>query len=176
MAIVGGLRDRLIVENLRNLIESGLDELGWFDQSNALINHGLQVRTEPIADDEEIRPNVIAITDEDIISSEYELGNESLTESTWAYAIDIYAEDNASGKHLCGDIRAILEGKFTSSVQYSGRTLPIFNLTEATPTQVFTVDIENIASGKQRVYGKPYQKYWWTILFDVVDIHGSEDD
>lgn len=174
--IVGGLRDRLIVENIRNLIEAGLDQLGWFDEDNALINNPLEVRTEPIPENEEITPNVVVITDEDVISDEFEMGNESLTEDVWEYAIDIFAEDNASGKHLCGDIRALLEGKFKTSVQYSGTTLPIFDLTAATPSQLFTVEIDGIVSGRQRMYAKPYQKHWWTIVFTVTDVHGSEDD
>lgn len=174
MALVGGLRDRLVVENVRITIEDALRSLGWFDLNNALRSMPLSVRTEPVDDREEIQPNVIAILDESLQTSSMELGSD-LFEYRWNYAIDVYAEDNGTGKHLTGDLRAILEGKLPS-IGRVGNVIPIFNLTVATPYEIFTVELENIASGKQKVWNKHYEKFWWTLVFDVVDHYDNEND
>lgn len=173
MAYVGGLRDRLVVENVRNLIEECLSDLGWFS-SNSLINNPLEIRTEPVDDDTEILPNVITIVDEDVDSMEQEMGSD-FREHRWSYAIDIFAEDTASGKHLAGDVRAILQGKLPS-IGRVGDRVAVYDLTQATPDVMFYIEIEDVVSGRQRYYTKPFQKFWWTVLFDVVDYYDNEDD
>ncbi len=172
--VVGGLRDRLITENIRNLVEDSLDALGWFDSGNELIEMSLEVITYAIDDDTEIDPNIISIISEDTSYDEVELGS-NMSDFIYTYAVDIYAEDQASGKHLTGDVRAILEGRFPS-INRVGVTIPIYDLREATPSLLFTVDLQNISSSKQRMYNKPFQRNWWTIMFDVLDTYTDEDD
>ena len=172
--IVGGLRDRLITENIRIMLVDALTNLGWFDSNTQLRSMPLQVRTEPVPPDEEAKPNIIAISSEDIIDTEAEMGS-NLSDFTYTYAIDIYAERASTGKHLAGDVRSILQGRFPSI----GRTEPhveIYDLSMATPMHVFTVDLENIMSGRQRHFAKGYEKFWWTVMFDVKDEYGDEYD
>jgi len=171
---VGGLRDRLIVESVRSLIEDCMDQLGWFDVDNALINRSLTVMADDLDKDTELHPNIICVTIEDTDYDYAELGS-NLSEFRYGCAIDIYAEDAASGKHMCGDVRAILEGRFTS-IGRNDTIIPIYDMTLATPTVIFNVDSERISSGRQRFYNKPFEKYWWTIVFDLVDTYSNEDD
>ncbi len=171
---VGGLRDRLITENLRNLIEDVLDSLGWFDSGNQLRLQPLTVISTPVDSSTEIEPNIVSVVAEDSDSFEAEMGS-LLSEFRSSYAVDIYAEDDATGKHLAGDVRAILEGRF-ASLGRVGTEVEVYDLTQATPTVIFTIDLENISMGKQRFYNKPYEKFWWTIVFDVVDQYATDED
>lgn len=173
MAIMGGLRDRLITDNLINLIGSNLDNLGWFSDNN-LAEYDIHIQTSVPFDNEEIQPNVIAISPEDNTSSEAEMGS-NLSESVTVFAIDVYAENDAVGRHLAGDIKAILEGRFPS-INRTDSNMEVMNLTVNIPYRLFTVDFQHIASSKQRMYTKPFEKYWWTIMFEVVDVYGDEDD
>jgi hypothetical protein len=172
MGYVGGLRDRLIVDNLHNLIHDSLDALGWFDDDS--VYERVEVRVEPVEDIEEIRPNMVVITDEDVSPFDYELGS-NFSEYRWQYFIDVYAESQVAGRELSGDIRAILEGKLPSIGRVTTNFV-VYDLTQATPSGIFHCDIENISSERGRFYEKPFQKYWWMISFQVVDFYGNEDD
>ena len=59
---------------------------------------------------EAIQLNTIAISDEEITTSDVELGS-VLAEHRLLFYIDIYAESKAIGRHLSGDIKDILEGQ-----------------------------------------------------------------
>lgn len=171
--LIGGLRDRLITENIRNLIEDCLGELNWTNTPNSFIKNSLTIVSYPIDDNMEIEPNLVSVSSEDTVSDEAEMGS-LLSEVKTEYAIDIFAENFVSGKHLAGDIRAILEGRFFSIGRY-GPVVDILDLRQATPSVLFSVELENISSGKQRFYNKPFQKYWWTIVFDVVDYYDNDE-
>ncbi len=172
MAVVGGLRDRLIIDNMYNMINDSLRALGWFDEDS--IYRAPQVRIEPIGERESIEPNVVVISDEDVDGLEYELGS-NFNEYRWQYYIDVYAESQVCGRELAGDIRAILEGKFNSIGRDSSR-LVVYDLTLATPSEIFQCDIEEVTVDRGRFYERPYQKFWWMISFHLVDFYGNEDD
>lgn len=172
MTVVGGLRDRLLLDNIYYLLNDSLDALGWFDSGRAHLPVTLTV--DPVGDDTELLPNIVAITMEDVDPDDLEMGS-NLREYEWEGFIDVYAEDTPIGKHLAGDIRAILEGKLPSIGRVGG-TVPIVNYSLATPVQVFSVDIIDVNQGRQRMYTKPFQRYWWTIGFFLVDAYGDEDD
>lgn len=174
MAYVGGLRDRLITENIRNLIEDHLEQLDWFEANNQLRQNDLTIISTPVDSLTEIEPNLVSVVSEDMDYQDAEMGSR-LSEFRVQYAVDIYAEDDATGKHLAGDVRAILEGRF-STLGRADTPVDIYDLTQATPTVIFTVDLENISMGKQRFYNKPFEKYWWTIVFDVVDLYATDED
>lgn len=168
---VGGLRDRLIHDNLYSMIYDALYELGWLTANS---NHkAVRVRAEPIPVNEEITPNVVAISDEHTLIDEMELGSH-LSEYRWEYWVDIYAESLPIGKHLAGDVRTILEGKFNSIGRYTPNVV-VYDLTQATPSEIFTCEIENVEVERSRFYEKPFQKYWYMIRFELVDCYIDED-
>lgn len=174
MVYVGGLRDRLVSENVRLYVVSALTDLGWFNIPNALIQNSLIVVTGPLSNDTELLPNIVSICAEDVRGTSAELGS-NYTNYTWSYAIDVYAESDGLGRHIVGDLRAILEGKF-SSIGFSKPSIRIYDLTQATPSYIFTVqvDSETIVSGKQKNWHHAYEKFWYTIVFDLIDTYGNE--
>lgn len=174
MSVVGGLRDRLIIENIRWLIEENLRLLGWYEENNTLIDYSITVRSSPVEDDEELLPNIVAVSTEGTTSDYLELGSD-LEEFTWNFYIDIYAEDHASGLHLCGDIKAIIGGKLPS-IGRLGKTLDIYDLTMATPPVLFRVEVDKIESQRSRVYNKAFQKFWWVVGFQLTDSYLNDLD
>lgn len=167
MPIVGGLRDRLIIENMKMLIEDNLNLLGWFDTENQLIANSLTVLSSPVDDTEELLPNIISLSPEEKSSDELELGSD-FSEYRWQVYVDIYAEDHASGLHLCGDVEAIISGKL-ASIGRVGKHIPIYDLTMATPPIAFYIEIDNIVSSKQRFYNRNFERHWWTVGFEIID-------
>lgn len=172
MSIQGGLRDRLIIDNVANMIRDSLTEIGWIGDSTRK-HKPVSVIVQPETTDVELLPNIIAVSDEDLLITEWELGS-NFSEQRWSYVIDVYAESQAVGRHLAGDVRAVLEGRM-ESIGRSAPTVDIYDLTQATPTVIFSCQVEGVNSGRSRAYTKPYEKFWFMIFFDVVDYVGSED-
>jgi hypothetical protein len=168
---VGGKRDRLIIDNLRNHIVNGLDALGWFDVGRP--HRSVTVLSQPVGQDEQLQPNIISISEEDLSETEVELGSH-LSDFRWTFAVDVYAENAALGRHLTGDVRGLLTGRF-SSIGYNSPTLDVYDLTLATPIVIFRCELGDIVYGRQRNYSRSFEKYWWTIMFDVVDSYMNED-
>lgn len=169
--IVGGVRDRLIHDSIYHMIEDSLRDLGWFDSGRR--HRPVIVVPEPVDEETQLQPNIISISDEASMLDEVEMGS-NLTEYRWEYWIDVYGESLAIAKHLTGDIRAILEGKF-NSIGRTSPTVTVYDWSLATPMEVFTCQIENVDFDRSRFYTKPFQKYWYMIRFEVVDIYGDED-
>lgn len=175
MAYIGGLRARLIHDNLFNVLEDGLDELGWLNTDR---NHApVTVRKTQVKRDENIEPNVVCITAEDVNEMEAEMGS-LLSDNIWSYYVDVYAEDSTLGLHLATDIRDIFSGKFTTSVSRRGPDIDIYDLSvqSATPIDLFSVEISDVQLDRTRFFEKPYQEYWWVVSFSVLDSYATEED
>jgi hypothetical protein len=111
MSYIGGIRARLVRDNFRRMIEESLSELGWFDDNR---NHlPVTIKSGPFNTSEEILPNVVGVSIEDIQSEELELGS-MLEETTHFAYVDIFAEDDPIGTQLSGDIFDIIRGKFSN--------------------------------------------------------------
>lgn len=169
MAYVGGLRARLIKDNLSNLLEDHLTTLGWFNSGRQHLP--VQFLTKHIDEDEEILPNVVSIVEEDVTSRPEELGS-NFSSHIWTYFVDVYAENHSLGLHLATDIKDLLEGRFSSIS--TDDTFVVYDLTQATPTELFSCEIEGVQMDRVRVFNKPYQKYWWTVGFAVIDEYTDE--
>jgi hypothetical protein len=170
--VVGGLRARLIKDNVVNMIEDSLNSLGWFDANRS--NMSLIVVDESVEESEEVKPNIISVTEEDVYDFDLELGS-NLAEFNWQYYVDIYAEDTAVGLHLATDVRDILQGRFSTSTGRDRTSVPVYDLRMATPELLFYVDIDGVFLSRSRVSYKPHHKFWWVVGFSVVDEYGSED-
>lgn len=171
MAFVGGLRTRLIVMSFQQMIRDSLDALGWFDAGRQ--HQPINFVVRPAEWEDKVDFNSIAVTCEDVADIDAETGS-NLTEDTWTYSVDIYAEDDAVGIHLINDIRDILRGKIPS-IGRTGPILPVFDYQAATPTQIFTCDIEDVVVDRARGFTKAWQQHWWAARCDVIDTYGDED-
>lgn len=172
MSYVGGKRQRLIKDNVTTTIRTVLDDLGYFQSSRPY--SAIQVITESIPNSDEIKPNVVAVSAEDIMGLEQELGS-GLEENRWTYFLDIYAEKDSLGLSLAGDIRDALRGKMSSI----GRTRPhveILDYSTATPTRLFFVQVENVDFTKVREWNSPIKKVWYVVRFEIVDTYDTDED
>lgn len=169
---VGGIRIRMIQDNLVAYIKQGMADLDWFNPAR---NHDpIDVRSEPVDWDVEALPNIVAVTMEHSSEIESEMGS-NLTENRWEFYVDVYCESQSLAIHLATDIRDLLRGKMPS-IGFNKPVLEVFDLTQATPSMIFTCDIEDLDMDKARMANKPYQSSWWVINFTVVDEYGNQDD
>lgn len=168
--IVGGLRRRLIKDNLELLLNDCLDSLGWFDTNRQ--HKPVSLVGTMVENSTEIKPNLVSISAEVVTNTEMEMGS-GLEENRWTFYIDIYAENEDVGLHLAGDIYDIIRGKM-SSVGRSTTEFVVLDLTQATPSELFYCDIDNIDIARSRDWTKAYSRYWWTIGLDVLDYYNSE--
>lgn len=175
MGIAGGLRARLIRDNMYDVVNDGLTELGWMNDDRP--HNPVEVRIDQVPHGEVAEPNIVVVTAEDLFESPMEMGSLA-GQHTWMYYIDVYAEDNILGMALATDIRDILQGRFTSSVSRIGPDVDVYDLRLdlATPHRLFSVEIENVDMNKSRAYEQPYEKFWWVVDFQLLDFYTSEED
>lgn len=174
MGIAGGLRARLIHDNIYDVVNDGLAERGWMDSGRS--HKSVTVRPDPVPRDEEALPNIVVVTAEDLLEFPMEMGS-ILAENTWMYYVDVYAEDNILGMALATEIRDILQGRITS-VSRCGPNIDIYDLRLelATPHRLFGVEIQDVDVNRSRVFEKSYHENWWVVDFEVVDTFTSEED
>ena len=168
----GGLRIRLINDNLISFVRDGLTDLGWFETDRhhkpvSVINEGLNW-------EEEAEPNIVAVTAEHVQEFEAEMGS-NLADHTWQFYVDVYGESESVALHLATDIRDMLSGRM-SSIGYTKPSLNVYDRTQATPPLIFTCDIEDIEMDKSRFEAKPFRYSWWVIAFTISDQYGDESD
>lgn len=168
--IVGGLRRRMIKENLYLMLKQSLTDLGWFNSS--LVEYPLELLTEPVSNPQEIKPNKVAISAEELSSMEWELGS-NLDEYMWDIYLDIFAEDESTGLHLSGDIYDILRGKM-ASIGRTGPTLEVYSLLDDAQPYLFTCELRNIDVSRVREWTKDYSQYWWVVGMSVIDYYYGE--
>lgn len=169
---VGGLRARLVRDNFFNMLQDSVADLGWLDVGRQ--HRPVNFQFDPVDYRTELQPNCIAVADDDINVSDEELGTD-LAEHRWLMFVDVYAESSSVGIHLSNDVRCILEGRMPSI----GRNAPRFtvmDLTQATPTELFVVQIENVNLARGRSFSKPWEKFWYSIVLELVDVYGNEED
>lgn len=175
MTYIGGVRNRLVRDNFRRMIEESLSELGWFDSNR---NHlPVTVKSGPFNTSEEILPNVVGISIEDIQSEELELGS-ILEESRHFAYVDIFAEDDPIGTQLAGDVFDIIRGKF-SSLRNSGIAdgrLHVYDLSQASPSVIFYCGLEYPEINRNRNWDLKYNKFWWIIAVEIVDAYMDDED
>lgn len=172
MAYVGGLRARLVKDSLYEMINDSLDALGWFDSGRR--HAPINFVNEDMANDLEVPLNTLALSDSDITTSQIEMGS-TLSEHTWAYYVDFFGESDTLSIHMAHDIKDILEGRMPS-IGRTGPKFTVYDYTQATPPDLFTCMIQGVAMDRAQTYSKPWQKYWRSVSFVVVDEYADEYD
>lgn len=170
--MVGGLRRRIIKDNLYYMIYNALEDLGWFTSPLTLSQYPVTMVAEQIDPQTEIKPNKIGISFEDLNSFNIEMGS-NLEQYNWSTYIDVFAEDESTGIHLSGDIYDIVGGKMESI----GRTGPILEVNDLSTVDedfLFNCNIERVRIERVREWDKQFNKYWWVIGFDLVDTYYGE--
>lgn len=167
---VGGLRARFIRESLYQMLYTAIDDLDWFDAGRR--HSPVTFNSIPIAPSDQIPVNTCVLADANTTDAESELGS-LMSEVRWTFYVDFYGENDALGLHFSRDIKDILQGRMASI----GRTRPdlsVYNYQQATPSVIFHCQIENVALDRPSVITQPFQRYWFSIRFDVVDEYADE--
>lgn len=169
--IVGGLRARLIRENLYDQLYSALDDLNWFDLTNP--NLPITFVSRQVEAEEEVNLNTAVLSEDQEQPTDFELGS-NLTEFTWDFYVDFYAESDSLGLHFIRDVRDLLTDRF-SGVVFS--SFPVLDLRQATPPTLFNCQIPFESVSTDRGYGfvKPWQQHWYSCSFQVLDYYANED-
>ena len=154
------------------MIRAALTDLGWFDTGRAHLPVLFVAETvDPMT---EVTLNTLALADEDISDFELEMGS-LLSEHRWTFWVDFYAENKSIGIELIGDVRAILEGRL-SSIDRGRPIFQVYDYDQATPTVIFTCEIEDVSVDRARDFPNPWQKNWYSCVFEIVDSYGRSDD
>lgn len=173
MTIVGGLRARLLYDSLKAEIERSLEELGWFDSGRSHLP--VTFRTTPVDWDEEVAFNTLVLFAEDRSTDPQELGS-NLAEHRRTFYLDFYAENESVGEHMIFDLQDILEGRM-SSIGRDSSYFDLMDYTLATPTAFASAEIEeSVTVDRSMAWSNPWQKYWFSCQFIVIDRYGDEDD
>src|SRR5690606_2572823 len=124
--------------------------------------------------DEEIKPNKVSVSAEDMLSEEWEMGS-SMEEHRWDFYVDIFAENDAIGLHLAGDVQDLVKGMMPD-IGRSRPHLEVLDLRQATPSRLFFCQLEGVQLAKVRHWGHPWTQHWYTVLVEVVDYYSAGGD
>ncbi len=171
---VGGLRSRLIRRALYNRIYAGLDGLGWFDSGRQHVP--VTFVQKEIDADQEVTPNAIGLADGPSSDTDAETGS-TLAEYRLNYYVDIYAESTALGLHLAGDIKDIIQGRFSATLSQTGPEIPVWDFSLATPVELFSVDVVRVLIDKPEFTSgsRPWRAHYYSLAVTLVDAYASED-
>ena len=159
MTLEGGLRDRMIHESVLTAIETDLTTRGWFAAGRY---HGPITVIDEYPDDEaEVALNTLAVSMGDGDGLSLEMGS-TAEEHDQAMFVDFYAESDALGRHVSGDIYAFLK---------KVRRIQVFDFSVASPTAEFFVQIEEEDVIKRRgaTVTTAWKKHWYVVAFTVTD-------
>lgn len=166
--LAGGLRDRMIFDSVMNGIVADLTTIGWFDATVSDTPPGTRQHLSITAIDEfpdpdtttEIALNTLAFSFADATGTDMEMGSNQEEHATTLF-VDFFAENDAVGRELQGDIYAYLK---------KNRAIPVFDYRQATPPIEFRVEVEDgVDKRKPTRATNPWQKHWYVVAFVVTD-------
>lgn len=175
----GGLRTRLIADSVRVTVIAALDQLGWFqstvydDPPGTRRHRPLRYITRPVDWTDDITPNALAISTEDVSDEDLGLGGD--VEDRLEMYLDLFAQDEALGLHLIRDIRDILLGKFPEL----GRSAPhvdVYDFRQATPAPFTQVEIDDVRVDRAQGEARQWQRYWFMLRLQLLDDYADEFD
>jgi len=154
----GGLRDRLIHENIFRAVKAELTTLGWFDPGRE--HQPLRMIDEFPDENQDVPFNTLAVSMGDAGGVPTELGSK-LEDFEVIFFIDFFAENDGVGRHVRGDIAHFLKG---------AEMLPITDYSDPLEPVVFSVEIQDdIDLRKPERAVQKFQKHWYVLSFTVID-------
>jgi hypothetical protein len=169
---VGGLRARLIQASLYNYVKDGVTARGWTNTGRR--HTPFHFIPQPQEWDQEVPLNSIAVSAEDVFDQEAEMGSQ-LTDDTWTYYVDIYAEGEAVGQDVAHDVRDMLRGKLPS-IDMGVQSFPVWDYRMPTPVMLFTCEISNVISDRARNFPQAWRRFWFSVRCDITDSYETELD
>lgn len=173
--IRGGLRSRLIIDSVRFAVVSTLQHAGWFDPTIYDTPPGnrrhepFRYIPRPVDWAEDIRPNAIAISPEDIADEPFGFGGE--VQDTNEIYIDVFAQDDSLGWQVAFDIRDSLLGKTDRA---AGPQVDVYDFRQPTPAPFTTVDIDLVEVDRSQGEARAWQRHWFMLHLVLLDEYGDE--
>ncbi len=148
-------------------LKDGLATQGWFDAGRQ--HRPVRCVSDAMDETEQIVPNLIAMSSESSSGTDLEMGSGATVE-TIDYWFDIYAESDALGRQISGDIRAIFQGHFAGNP-----VVDVFDWSLATPSRIFSVEVVDTDRSRNRnhVIATAPARHWWTALVVIEDARGE---
>lgn len=175
--IRGGLRTRLIIDSVRFAIISTMDQLGWFDPTvfddppGTRRHQPFRYIPRPVDWSEDIRPNAIAISSEDIADNDLAFGGD--VEDRYELYADVFAQNEAVGWQVCYDIRDSLMGKSTD-LGTLGPQIDVYDFRQATPAPFTFVDVDTIRVDHSQGEARAWYQHWYLVRILVEDAYEDE--
>lgn len=162
----GGLRDRMILESILQAVKSDLTTQGWLDATvfdtvpGSREHRPFTIVDEFPDENDEVQVNTLAFSFSDAMGRDGEMGSQ-LEEHGMNIFIDFFAESDAVGRHVIGDIYAYIKEQ---------GTFPVFDYRAATPPVEFNVAVEDgVEKRKPSRAVNPWQKHWHLLAMRVTD-------
>lgn len=166
MVLYGGLRDRMIEQALREVILDGLTALGWFEAGR--YHEPIDFVSRAVDANTEVAINTLALSGDPFDADLIELGSQ-LAEERRVFYVDFFAESDALGKHLIGDVRDLLRGR----MPHVGRDKPILAVYDRTAGAVtepaFYCEIDRVTSESARESSAAHKRSWYLARVEVSD-------
>jgi len=163
--VQGGLRTRLTIESVTKAIEAYLDGEGWFDIGREHLP--VTLLDEFPGDNDEVALNTLAFSADGGSGVSAEMG--SLAENHFmSLFVDFFAENDALGRHLIGDVYYFLK---------TNPALPVYDYTDTTPFPILFhvhVEEEDVDWRKPSRAVSAWQKHWFTCSFTIEDERAND--
>lgn len=175
--IRGGLRSRLILDSVRFAIIATLEYRGWFyptvydNPPGGRRHQPFRYISRPVDWSDDIRPNAIAISSEDISDDDLGFGGE--VEDILELYVDVFAEDDTLGWQVAYDIRDSLLGKHAAA---AGPQVDVYDFRQATPAPFTTVDVDLLEVDRSQGEARQWQRHWFMVHIVVLDDYDDEAD
>lgn len=169
---VGGLRARMIQEAIYRELRGALESLGWFDSNRA--HSPIIFLAEAVEDQAAVAVNTAALTSTFVDETEEELGSH-FSEHRWTFYVDFYAENEAIGTHFTSDLKDIVSGRMPS-IGRSEPRISVYDYTQATPSWIFDVGVENVFMDRPSIFTYQWQRFYRALHFEIVDSYGQDTD
>lgn len=157
--LAGGLRDRMVHESVLRAIEADMASRGWFNTGRW--HDPITVIDEYPDDADEVAINTISISMGDADGYRVEMGSQMESHEQTLF-VDIYAESDALGRHIVGDIYEYLK---------KVKRIQVFDYRQTPPTAEFWAHVEDddIIKRRGRTVTQAWKKHWYVIAFTVTD-------
>lgn len=161
MALVGGIRDRMVQHSVRVAVEAHLTTLGWFTPGR--YHRPIVVVDEYPEDDVAI--NTLAFSTALGFGIPEEMGTRGEIHHT-AMFVDFFAESDALGKHVIGDVYAYMK---------TNPVIPVYDYREDEPRDVeFHVEVMDDAEKRKPTNAtNAWQRNWYTCSFTLEDVRAN---
>lgn len=159
MTLVGGKRDRMVLESVLQHVKSYLIDEDWFQPGR---KH-LPINMIDAFPDEDSEPpkNTLAVSVGDSYQALLELGSKAETHVAPVY-FDFYGQSDALTRHLIGDIYYRLN---------KDPVIPIYDYDQATPAIDFYALVveESVEKSYPTRATNPWQKHWGIVTCLIED-------